>query len=58
MSNRDMNVAKKRQKRVRENTSITVEYPSFEQLVAAKEAGLKRVIPELDLSVLLEQIEK
>ena len=58
MSNRGLKIAKKGGKVTRGNSEVIGEYASVEELIEAKEAKLKKVIPELDLSVLLEHIRQ
>ncbi len=58
MSNRGIKIAKKEEKVTRGNSGMIGVYATVEELIEAKEAELKKVIPELDLSVLLEQIRQ
>lgn len=58
MNNRDIKIAKKGAKGTRRNSEMMGEYATIEKAIEAKEAELQKVIPELDLSVLLERIRK
>lgn len=58
MSNRAIKIAKKEAKVTRGKSEMIGEYATIEELVEAKEAELKKVIPELDLPVLLRRIGK
>lgn len=56
MSNRDIKIPKKEAKVTRGKSEMNGEYATMEDAIEAKEADLKKVIPELDLSVLLQRI--
>lgn len=58
MSNRDIKIAKKKARVTRGKSEMIGEYATIEELVKAKEAELKKVIPELDIPVLLQRIGK
>lgn len=58
MSNRDIKIAKNEIKAIRKKSEMLGEYANIEEFVAAKEAELKKVLPELDLPVLLQRIGK
>lgn len=58
MKNSDIKIAKKETKETRRNPKIVGKYVTVEEAIEAKEAELRKVIPELDLSVLLQQIRQ
>lgn len=58
MSSRDIKIAKKDAKETRRNSEMMGKYATIEQAIEAKEAALQKVIPELDLSILIERIRQ
>lgn len=56
MSNRDIKIAKKEANVTGGKSEIIGQYATIDEAIEAKEAELRKVIPELDLAVLLRRI--